>query len=86
MEAQGAQIFLQHEMLDFVQDTLLITYGKGESMARGAGFGCDLEEQVSPEGGWLVPRVWERVPWREGLFILDTRESKCKHTYKIHRK
>lgn len=55
-------------------------------MARGAGFGCDLEEQVSPEGGWLVPRVWERVPWRDGLFILDTRESKCKHTYKIHRK
>lgn len=57
----------------------MISYGEGKSMARRAGLGCDLEEQVSPEGGWLVPRVWEWIPWREGLFILDARESKFKH-------
>ena len=40
--------------------TLKITYGESESMARGSQLGCDLEEEISPEG-WLVPPVQEEV-------------------------
>lgn len=50
--------------------TLKFTYGEGESMARGSGLGCDLEEEIPPEGGWLVPPVWEQVLWRDCLYLL----------------
>lgn len=50
--------------------TLKITYGEGESMARGSGLGCDLEEEMSPLCGWLVPPVQEEVLWRHCLYLL----------------
>lgn len=42
-------------------ETLKITYGEGDSVVRGYKLGCDLEEEISPECGWLVPPVWEEI-------------------------